>query len=64
MVENGDAFGMQAFLQIGPASLLSLNEATRDFRDRGQLLPGGQSVFALHGTRPAASSLRAATRTM
>src|SRR3984893_1269024 len=49
VVENGNALGTQAFLQIGPAALLSLNQTPSDFGDRGQLLIRGQSVIALHG---------------
>jgi hypothetical protein len=39
-------FGAQAFLQIGPAALLSLNQLCGDLGDRGQLLLRGQSVVA------------------
>src|SRR5580692_2107831 len=48
VVENGNAFGMQALLQIGPAALLSLDKACGNLGDRGQLLLGGQSVVALY----------------
>ena len=47
MVENGNGFCTQAFLQIGPAALLSLDQAGGDLGDRRQLLLRGQSVVAL-----------------
>jgi hypothetical protein len=47
VVEDGNGFGMQAFLQIGPATLLSLDQSCGDLGDRRQLLLRGQSVVAL-----------------
>ena len=48
MIEDGNGFGAQSLLEIGPAALLTLNQACGDFGDRGQLLLGGQSVVALY----------------
>lgn len=48
MVEYQDAFGAQPLLQIGPTSLLSLDETSGDLRDSAQLLAWGQAIVALH----------------
>ena len=49
MIEDQDAFGAQAFLQIRPASLLPIDKVRSNFRDGGQLLLRRQSIFALNG---------------